>query len=157
MLKRIKRGFAFFVADKGYDAESIRRVLHRKGKQALIKHREFKASCKEENQAICKALYDKRNIIESIISAIKRKYGAYIRSRYWGRQFREIIAKHFLYNLERAIKSLLHSLALFTKNIVMGICKIDLLEVSYVTVDMTYSIFHKSSQKVMSFFHRRYY
>jgi hypothetical protein len=35
MLKRIKRAFALFVADKGYDAESIRRALRQKGRQVL--------------------------------------------------------------------------------------------------------------------------
>jgi hypothetical protein len=31
---------------------------------------------KERNQAICSAIYNRRNILESIICSIKRRYGA---------------------------------------------------------------------------------
>jgi len=45
-----------------------------------------------------KGLYHRRSLIESINSAVKRKYGIWVKSRTWGRQFQEIVAKHFIYN-----------------------------------------------------------
>jgi len=49
-------------------------------------------------------LYHRRGLVETVISMLKRKYGAAVRSREWWRQFRELVALCLVYNLERAVR-----------------------------------------------------
>lgn len=81
-------------------------MLRRMGVRPLIMHREFKSHDKAANARIDKKLYHRRSLLESVNSAVKRKYGSWVRSRAWGRQFREIVAKHVIYNIERALSLL---------------------------------------------------
>ena len=49
-------------------------------------------------------VYQRRSLVETVISALKRKYGAEVSSRVWWRQFREMVAQCLVYNVERAVK-----------------------------------------------------
>jgi hypothetical protein len=49
-------------------------------------------------------LYHRRSLVETVISVLKRKYGATVSSRVWWRQFRELVAMCLVYNVERAVK-----------------------------------------------------
>lgn len=48
-------------------------------------------------------LYHQRNINETVNAAIKQKYGAFVRSRVWWKQFRELAIKCVVYNIETAL------------------------------------------------------
>ena len=74
------------------------------GKRPLIKHREFKPYHKGANSRMDQKLYHQRSLVEAVISVMKRKYGAAVRSREWWRQFREMVAMCLVYNLERAMR-----------------------------------------------------
>jgi hypothetical protein len=48
-------------------------------------------------------LYGQRSQSETFNSTLKRKYGAFARSRRWWKQFREIALACIVYNLDQAI------------------------------------------------------
>ena len=103
--------------DKGYDDQRLRDMLRRKGVRSLIKHREFKQYDKAANARMDKKLYSQRNMAETANSVIKRRYGDRVRSRKWHHQFREIIVKCIVYNIERAIKSLVLKIQVICKKV----------------------------------------
>lgn len=49
-------------------------------------------------------LYHRRSLVETVISVLKRKYGAAVSSRGWWRQVRELVAMCLVYNVERAVQ-----------------------------------------------------
>jgi len=104
--------FQTLIADKGYDDRAHRRRLRSWGKRPLIKHRELGPYHKGANSRMDRKLYHQRSLVETVISVMKRKYGAAVRSREWWRQFREMVAMCLVYNLERAMKLGLILLAL---------------------------------------------
>ncbi|MBT9151662.1 MAG: hypothetical protein DDT40_01858 [candidate division WS2 bacterium] len=91
---------------RGYDDQKLRDMLRGRGVRPLIKHREFKPYDRAANARMDKELYGQRNMAETANSVIKRRYGDHVRSRKCHHQFREIIGKCIVYNIERAIKSL---------------------------------------------------
>jgi hypothetical protein len=40
---------------------------------------------------------------ETVNAAIKQKYGAFVRSRRWWKQFRELVIKCVVHNVERSL------------------------------------------------------
>lgn len=96
--------FETLAADKGYDDQSYRNRLRSWGKRPLIKHREFAPYDKAANAHMSATLYHRRSVVETVISVLKRKYGATVSSRVWWRQFRELVAMCAVYNVERAVK-----------------------------------------------------
>jgi IS5 family transposase len=98
--------FSALMGDKGYDDRSFRLALCPKGKRPLIKHREFKFWDRNANARIDSKLYSRRSLLETINSMVMRKYGSWVRSRVWHRQFREIVAKCVVHNLELALKAI---------------------------------------------------
>lgn len=95
------------VADKGYDTEDLRRPLRDRNIRPLIRHREFQSVDKAANQRMNDDDYNQRQKVETVFSVIKRKYGDRISSRQWYRQFREMIARMVVYNLDKFVKDLL--------------------------------------------------
>ena len=51
-----------------------------------------------------KELYNLRNLCESVRSSISRKYGSFVRSKKWFKQFREELVKHIVYNIDRFLQ-----------------------------------------------------
>jgi IS5 family transposase len=96
--------FQTLIADKGYDDRAHRQRLRRRGKRPLIRHRELGPYDKGANARMDQKLYHRRNLVETVISVLKRRYGSAVRSRVWWRQFRELVAMCVVYNLERAVK-----------------------------------------------------
>jgi len=96
--------FETLAADKGYDDQTYRNRLRSRGKRLLIKHREFKPADIAANARMDQGLYHQRSLVETVISVLKRKYGAAVSSRVWWRQFREMVAMCLVYNVERALK-----------------------------------------------------
>ena len=96
--------FEALAADKGYDDQAHRNRLKAWGKRPLIKHREFKPYDKAANARMDQDIYHRRSLVETVISVMKRKYGATVSSRVWWRQFRELVVMCLVYNVERTVK-----------------------------------------------------
>lgn len=91
------------LGDKGYDDQQIRAMAREKGIRPLIKHREFISLQKAWNARLDAELYGQRNQSETVNSRLKRKYGAFVRSWHWWKQFRELVIKCIVHNIETAL------------------------------------------------------
>ena len=79
------------------------RLCRELGIRPLIKHREFGPIQKAWNARMEKELYNQRSLCECVRS-ISRKYGSFVRSRKWFKQFREELVKHLVYNIDRFLQ-----------------------------------------------------
>ncbi len=94
---------AILIGDKGYDDQNIRALAREDGTRPLIKHREFSSLHKAWNARLDADLYGQRSQNESMNSRRKRKYGAFIRSRRWWKQFRELVVGCLTHNIEKSL------------------------------------------------------
>jgi IS5 family transposase len=69
----------------------------------VIEQREFTSLLKAWNARLDSDLYHRRNMNETVNTTIKQKYGAFVRSRLWWKQFRELVIKCVVHNLERTL------------------------------------------------------
>lgn len=97
---------AMLVGDKGYDDDAIRRQCQKQDLQPLIKHREYGPKDVEANEELDEAGYNHRQKIESLFSSVKRTIGDEVSSRTWYRQFRDIIARMVVHNLNQIVGQL---------------------------------------------------
>jgi len=67
------------------------------------KHREFTFLHKAWNARLDNDLYYRRNMNWIVKAAFKQKFGAFVRSRLWWKQFRELVIKCIVHNLERSL------------------------------------------------------
>jgi IS5 family transposase len=91
------------LGDKGYDDQQIRATARENDIRPLIKHREFSSLQKTWNARLDADLYAQRNQSETVNSRLKRKYGAFVRSRRWWKQFRELAIVCHVHNLDRTL------------------------------------------------------
>ena len=108
------------LGDKGYDDRAFREMLRGMGVRPLIKHREYKPYDKAANARMDQELYHKRSLGETVNSVIKRKYGDSVSSRVWYRQFREIVVKYVVHNMERAIKMAIYVILVLGAILALG-------------------------------------
>lgn len=69
----------------------------------LIKHREFSPLQKAWNARLDANLYGQRSQNETVNSRLKRKYGSFVRSRCWWKQFRELATGCLTHNLDQTL------------------------------------------------------
>ena len=91
------------VADKGYDWDALRHELRDAGVRPVIKHREFYALDKAHNARHDEDTYHRRSLVEAIFYALKRRFGETLRARTWFGQFRELVLKAAVRNIEQAV------------------------------------------------------
>jgi IS5 family transposase len=103
VVKRNGQSIAVLTGDKGYDDQKLRRLAHDHDIRPLIKHREFTSLHKAWNARLDSDLYHRRNMNETVNAALKQKFGAFVRSRRWWKQFRELVIKCVVYNVERSL------------------------------------------------------
>ncbi|WP_254523736.1 IS5 family transposase [Natrinema caseinilyticum] len=103
LVKRNTAEVAILLGDKGYDDEKIRTVARENGVRPLIKHREFSSLHKAWNARLDADLYGLRSQNETVNSRLKRRYGAFVRSRHWWKQFRELVVGCLTHNIEKAL------------------------------------------------------
>jgi hypothetical protein len=114
LLKRVimLRRVSCVVADKAYDAEINHRfvVQNLKAKSVIATRNSFNSHCqntmrKRVARNFDMHLYHQRSKVESVFSAIKRKYGSILYSRSFALQKKELICicKCLAYNLDRKI------------------------------------------------------
>ena len=93
------------VADKGYDWDALRHELRDAGVRPVIKHREFYPLDMAHNARHDEEVYHRRSLVESIFFALKHRFGETLRARTWFGQFRELVLKSAVRNIEQAVKT----------------------------------------------------
>ena len=91
-------------ADKGYDAKAFRDELRDNGVRPLIKHRIYSSLDCAHNARMNSNSYNRRWMVETAFSAIKRTHGGAERARSWPLELREVILKCTVYNLRRTVR-----------------------------------------------------
>lgn len=92
--------------DKGFDSEELHRFLRESGVWSIAPTRK---NCrrgryrKQLRDCFDWALYWQRNIVESMISAVKRLYGSHVRARTARMQRAEMFTRFITYNLRAII------------------------------------------------------
>lgn len=81
LIKRNTGEVAVILGDKGYDDQKVRALARETGVRPLIKHREFSSLHMAWNARLDDDLYGQRSQNETVNSRLKRKYGAFVRSR----------------------------------------------------------------------------
>jgi len=92
------------VADKGFDWDDLRHKLREEGIRPVIKHREFYSLDAAHNARIDDDVCHRRSIVEAIFFSLRKRFGSTTRARTWFGQFREIVLKAAVRNLERAVR-----------------------------------------------------
>lgn len=97
----------FIVADKGYDSKENRYFVLRKLKAYPHIPRRITSGATYERAGVKlkfnEGIYHQRSKVESVFSAIKRKYGSIIRAKSFESKKKEIICKLIAYNVDREI------------------------------------------------------
>lgn len=102
LINNLKTPPKLLAADKAYDAEFIHEFANDKGIRAVIplKKNAKRGFYRFRNARMFRIrTYHRREIIESVISALKRKFGSYARSRKIQTQRCEIFCRMILHNL----------------------------------------------------------
>lgn len=103
VLKRNLHNVETFTADYGYDWAEFRHNLREEGVRLVIKYRIF-SSLDAAHKARIHDTYHRRSVVESVFASLRRCFDDTIRARTWFGQFREIILKAAVKNIEAAIK-----------------------------------------------------
>ena len=70
----------------------------------VIKHREFSSIDAAHNARIDDDTYHRRSVVESVFASLRWRFDDTLRSRTWSGQFRELVLKAAVKNIEDAIK-----------------------------------------------------
>ncbi len=92
------------VADNGYDWEALREKLRAEGITPRIPTREKDLMGRDRNLLLDERTYHLRSNAESVFFALRHRYGDTLWSRTWFGQFRELVMKSAVRNIERAIE-----------------------------------------------------
>ena len=103
LIKRNTGDVDVLLGDKGYDDQKVRALARESDVRPLIKHREFSSLHKAWNARLDADLYSQRSQSETVNSRLKRKYGAFVRSRLWWKQFRELAVGCLTHNIDKAL------------------------------------------------------
>ena len=103
LIKRNREHIDILLGDKGYDDQKIRQLARQDEIRPLIKHREFTPLHKAWNERLDIDLYGQRSQSETVNSTLKRRYGAFVRSQSWWKQFRELTITCLIHNVDRSL------------------------------------------------------
>ena len=92
-------------ADKSYDWDALRHELRKAGVRPVIKHREFYPLDMAHNARHDEAIYHQRSVVEAIFFALKHRFDETLRARTWFGQFRELVLKAAVRNIEQAVEA----------------------------------------------------
>ena len=103
-----------YVLDKGYDSEDIHRLIRDDlTAYSLIPLRDRKRKRiygvyrRELSRSFDQAQYHRRNLVETVFSVLKRKFGEALKARKYSGQIKELKIKLILYNISKIIHSIL--------------------------------------------------
>lgn len=107
MVSEIANALKTLIADKGYDSASNRKHCISYGIKPVIPVRQYartraqtREPSKRYKQQLDKQTYNRRALIESVNSAIKRTLGSYVCSRRADNQQKQVTLKAIAYNIE---------------------------------------------------------
>ena len=103
LLKQNPNEVPVLLGDKSYDDREICSLAREEGVRPLIKHRDFSSLHKAWNARLDTDLYGRRSQNETVNSRLERKYGSFVRSRHWWKQFREVTLVCLVYNLNKML------------------------------------------------------
>jgi IS5 family transposase len=103
LIKRNNGDVDILLGDKGYDDQKIRALARKEDVRPVIKHREFSSLHKAWNARLNSDLYGQRSQNETVNSRLKRKYGAFVRSRLWWKQSRELVVGCLTHNIDKIL------------------------------------------------------
>jgi len=105
-----KRKSDAYVLDKGYDSENIHRLIRDDlNSYSLIPVRDRKRKRisgyyrRELSRSFDLTSYHRRNLVETVFSVIKRKFGESMKARKFQSQIKELKIKLILYNISKII------------------------------------------------------
>ena len=105
VLKRNLDKLSTITADKGYDWWLLKNKLRAEGVNPLIRHREFGWHGVANNALMDDRIYHQRSNVEATFFALRQRYGGTLRARTWFGQFRELVLKCAVRNVELAVKA----------------------------------------------------
>jgi len=88
-------------ANKDYDEWLIRQKLRAEADKSVVRHREFGWYGVANNVFQDDTIYHQRSNVDSTFFALRRKYGEIVRARTWFCQFRELVLKCAVRNIEQ--------------------------------------------------------
>lgn len=106
VLKRNLENLSTITADKGYDWWLLRNKLRAEGVKPLIRAREFGWEGIAENVLMNDKTYHQRSNVESVFFSLRRRFGGRLRARTWFGQFRELVLKCAVRNVELSVSAL---------------------------------------------------
>ncbi len=89
-------------ADKGHDWDDLHNELREAGVRSVIKHREFYPLDMAHNARHDADSYHRRLSVEAVFFGLKQRHGDTLRARTWFGQFRELVLKTAVRNIELA-------------------------------------------------------
>jgi IS5 family transposase len=92
------------VANKGYDWEALRTRLRAESITPLIPQRGPGFRGWARNLLIHDRVYNQRSNAESVFFGLRQRYGETLWARTWFGQFRELVMKSAVRNIERVIE-----------------------------------------------------
>jgi len=102
----------FYVLDKGYDSETIHRQIREEiHAMSYIPIRNWNASYvsgvlrQEMAKEFDITIYRRRNLVETIFSVVKRKFGGYVSGIHFRTQVKELKLKCIAYSVDRFLKN----------------------------------------------------
>ena len=111
--------------DKGYDSEDIHRLIHEVlDSSSLIPVRDRKRKrifgyCRRcLARSFDEDTYHQRNMVETVFSVMKRKFGESLKARKFRLQIKEIKFKVILYNISRIIAGLILLIEVFYRALI---------------------------------------
>jgi IS5 family transposase len=103
VIRRNTENVVILIGDKGYDDQKVRALARDAGVRPLIKHREFSSLHKAWNARLDADLYGQRSQNETVNASLKRKYGAFVPSRHWWKQFGKLVAGCLTHNIDKSL------------------------------------------------------
>ena len=103
VVKRNASSIAVLTDDRGHDDQKVRQLARDHDIRPLLKHREFTPLHRAWTARPDSDPYHRRDMNETVNAAIKQRYRAFVRSRLWWTQFRELVIKCVVHNLERSL------------------------------------------------------
>lgn len=104
LLARNLTRLSTITADKGYDSDELRRFLQAHDVKPVIKHREFSPLDYGQNLLQDDDVYNQRAASETGFRILKRRFGDRLRARTWYGQFRELVLRCAVKNIEDFVK-----------------------------------------------------
>lgn len=104
VLARNLNRLSIITADKGYDSTDLRRFLQAHGVEPVIKRKEHGPLDYAHNR-LQDEIYSQRTAAETAVRVLKQRFGDRLHARTWYAQFRELVLRCAVKNIEDHVKA----------------------------------------------------